>query len=155
MMQLQSQFKPWTFYLSGLFILLTGLLVFSTVMFLSTQEFRSFSVLLFFVLFVFIWIWILLGEIRTKAIKVNIKMDTIVVSRYVGPGRKQTFNFSEFDGFKTSLLPSEYEDYEFLYIMAGKKKLLSCRSFTTKTILNSRRPLPKDSNAQAMKSSIY
>jgi hypothetical protein len=63
-------------------------------------------------------------------------MNNIIVSQYLGLGRKKIFNLSEFDGFKISLLPSEYDTYEFLYLMMNDKKLLSFLNSTTETIRN-------------------
>ncbi len=119
-----------------MFILFTGLLVFSFSKLLSIKKIPSFGVLIFLGLLVFFWIWIFFGEIRTKAVKVRIGMNNIIVSQYLGLGRKKIFNLSEFDGFKISLLPSEYDTYEFLYLMMNDKKLLSFLNSTTETIRN-------------------
>ncbi len=63
-------------------------------------------------------------------------MNNIIVSQYLGLGRKKIFNLSEFDGFKISLLPSEYNTYEFVYLIIDNKKSLNFLSSTTETIRN-------------------
>jgi hypothetical protein len=128
-MELESKFKPWINILTGLFILFTGLLIFSFSQLLSIEKIPSFGVLIFIGLLVFFWIWIFFGEIRTKAVKVSIEMNNIIVSQYLGLGRKKIFNLSEFDGFKISLLPSEYDTYEFLYLMMNDKKIVKLSEF--------------------------
>ena len=128
-MQLQSKFKPWVIYLSGLFVLFAGLFVFLVFLFFRTPQLSSLSIMLVLLIPAFFLVWIFVGELRTKAIKVTIEVNTITATSYLGFGRRKSFTLSEFDGFKTSILPSEYEDYEFLYLMSGNKKLVKLSQF--------------------------
>lgn len=74
-------------------------------------------------------VWIILGELRTKAIKVIISYDKIEVRRYLGYGAPVEYWFSEIEGFTTVLLPSEYRDYESLSIIQGGRKIIKLSEF--------------------------
>lgn len=89
----------------------------------------SFGVFAFLMLFAFAWVWIFFGELRTKVVKVEIHDKTIVVSNYLGLGTKRVYDFSQFDGFETALLPSKYDTYEYLYLMKNKKKVVKLSQF--------------------------
>ena len=39
------------------------------------------------------------------------------------------YAFKEFDGYKISILPSEYQDYEYLYLMSNQKKIIKVSQF--------------------------
>lgn len=80
-------------------------------------------------IFVFFWIWIFFGELRTKAITVSLNSNHITVRRYFGLGRKKVFHLTDFDGYRTSTLSSEYQTFEFLYLLAGKRKVVKLSEF--------------------------
>lgn len=78
---------------------------------------------------IFFLLWIVVGELRTKALKVEISYDKILVKKYLGYGAPAEFWFSEMEGFKTVLLPSEYRDYESLYLIKGGRKIIKLSEF--------------------------
>ena len=74
-------------------------------------------------------VWIILGELRTKAVKVTISYDRIEVRRYLGYGPPVEYWFSEIEGFTTVLLPSEYRDYESLNLIKDGRKIVKLSEF--------------------------
>ncbi len=128
-MEIKSALKPWVRVLIGLFVLLTGLIITSVAVFVTAQDFPSAGIIIFLALLVFIWIWMLFGEIRTKAVKVTVENNHITVSNYLGFGKKKRYSLAAFDGYKTSILPSEYDTYEFFYLMADNKKRIKLSQF--------------------------
>ena len=142
-METHSTFRPWVKILIGLFILLTGLIITSIAVLVSSHEFPSAGIGVFLALLIFIWTWMLFGEIRTKAVKVTIENNCIVVSHYLGLGKKKEYGLAVFDGFKTSILPSEYESYEFLYLMEKNKKRVKLSQFYHKNYKELKNSLAK------------
>lgn len=88
--------------------------------------FASIPILL---LFFFILIWLVYGELRTKAIKVIISSNKVIVKNFMGLGLGKDYGFKEFDGYKISILPSEYKEYEYLYLYIGQKKIIKISQF--------------------------
>ena len=80
-------------------------------------------------LHLFLIIWLVYGELRTKAIKVKIESDNISVNSFFGLSSSRLYTFKEFDGYKISILPSEYQDYEYLYLMSNQKKIIKVSQF--------------------------
>lgn len=74
--------------------------------------------------------WLLLGEVRTKAITVELDADSLSVRGYYGLGSKRRILYSECKGFTTSDLPTESgQTYEYLYVMQNGKKVVKLSEF--------------------------
>lgn len=78
---------------------------------------------------VFLTVWMIFGEMRTKVIKVNIDDNTITCAPYMGRGTSRTYLFSELDGYKLSTLYSETSQFEFLYLLSNGRKVAKLSSF--------------------------
>ena len=128
-MSLHSKFRFWAFLPIALLLLVTGLLVFVTAKLLERTSMPPLGIFVFLVLFIFVWIWIVFGELRTKVIKIELQDEAVVVSNYVGLGAKRIHNISKFDGFETAILPSKYDKYEYLYLIANGKKVVKLSQF--------------------------
>jgi len=74
------------------------------------------------VLFLFTWIWLVFGELRTKVIKVTIENNHIKKKNYLGLNQK--YNFKDFSGFQTSILTSKGESFEYLYLVKDNRKII-------------------------------
>ncbi len=84
-------------------------------------------IFLFFISFFLIWlVW---GEMRTKMLKVIIDNDRIMATNFQGLGSSKVFYFSEIDGYSTIILPSEYEDFEYLYVIQKGRKVIKISDF--------------------------
>jgi len=80
-------------------------------------------------LFAFTLIWLILGELRTKIIKVILEDGKITVTNFLGLGTKKVFNLDELDGFSISFLPSQGGTYEYLYLILNNKKVVKISEF--------------------------
>ncbi|HNE46663.1 MAG TPA: hypothetical protein PLM27_10870 [Chitinophagales bacterium] len=89
----------------------------------------SIGIFAFMLFFIFLLIWIVFGELRTKVIRVELKDDAVMVSSYFGLGKKRMYNLTQFEGFETAILPSNYDKYEYLYLMTNGKKVVKLSQF--------------------------
>ena len=85
-------------------------------------------VLLLLVFAVFIT-WIVWGELRLKGISVSMDNGTITCRGFLGYGSPHKFLFTEFSGYRIASLPNEYEEFEYLYLMIGEKKVIRISEF--------------------------
>lgn len=79
-------------------------------------------------LLTFTFIYLVIGEIRTKFIIVKINENEIIVKRFLGL-KTETFKFSEIKGWKYSHLSSRGGTYEFLYLYQNNKKIIKISEF--------------------------
>lgn len=73
--------------------------------------------------FLFLWIWMPFGELRTKIVTVDIDYDKIRIRKYLGLGISKECQIDDISGFKISVLRSKGGVYEYLYLMVGNKKI--------------------------------
>ena len=128
-MSLHSRFRFWAFLPVALLILVTGLLTFAAEKLLERPNLPPFGIFMFLALFIFAWIWLVFGELRTKVVKVHIESEEVIVSNYLGLGAKRIYSFSQFDGLETAILPSRYNTYEYLYLIENGKKVVKLSQF--------------------------
>ena len=126
----RTRFRLWAFLPATMAILVTGLLsfIFSRGVFTSIEDTPT-AVYVFAGVFLFVWTWLVFGELRTKVISVKIGKDLITTTNFLGLGAKRTFDFKEFEGFITSLLPSKSGTYEYLYLIKDNKKVIKLSEF--------------------------
>ena len=125
---MKSKFKYWTILVIVLFLFVTWVIPFIVLRIQEKGDFPTSAILVFFILG-FMWIWLFLGELRTKAIQVKIEDEQITVKSFLGFGIKRSYPLSEFDGMETALLPSKYDTYEYLYLVKNGKKLIKLSEF--------------------------
>jgi len=128
-MSIHSSFRSWVFLPIALFLLVTGSLVFVVEKLIEKRSLPPFGILLALALFIFTWIWVLFGELRTKVIKVYIEDEELIVSNYWGLGAKRVYNISQLYGYETALLRSRYDTYEYLYLIKNGKKVVKLSQF--------------------------
>ena len=128
-MTVHSSFRLWAILPVTLLLLVTVGLVFVVEKLFERHSPPPFAILLAVALFIFTWIWVLFGELRTKVIKVYIESEELIVSNYCGLGAKRIYSIPQFDGFETALLPSRYDTYEYLYLMENGKKVVKLSQF--------------------------
>ena len=126
----KSKFSLWVVLTFFVILILSGInyLIFSK-LFVGESGNISFGILIFIGLLVFTWIWLTFGELRTKIITIVIDSNLIFVRNFGGLGRKVSFGLDEFEGYKTSLLPSKYRTYEYLYLIKNGKKTIKISQF--------------------------
>ena len=121
---MKSKFSGWAYFVAFYALLFTLILLFCI---LSDLIFNNILPIYFYlivnVFVIFVWLWAVLGELRKKVISIEIGYDHLIIKRYLGFGRPETFYFDQVGGYKTSILASSATLYEYLYIMAGDKKI--------------------------------
>ena len=127
-MTLQSKFKRGVFIpvFAGVFLL--AVLILIIIFFTGKGNDPLIAWITLPVCFLFL-AWIVLGELRTKAIKVSLSYDRIEVRRYLGRGTPTEYWFSEMEGFVTVLQPSEYRDYESLSLVKDGQRIIKLSEF--------------------------
>jgi len=125
---MKSKFKYPAYLLATGAILILGISVF---IFIEDISKRSGFVLPFVHIspFVFAWIFIFFGELRTKTVTVIVKDDQITIRRFAGAGIARTYAINDISGFKTSVLISKGKEYEYLYLMNGNRKIAKLSEF--------------------------
>lgn len=127
---MKSKFRTWTYlpFLLAIFLMVYSAFVLRVAIF----ETEAAALLIYVGLFTFmiiVWTWVVFGELRTKTLVIHLDGDSIVVRGFLGFGPVTRFELRAFDGFTTSLLPSRYRDFEFLYLMKDNKKLVKISGF--------------------------
>jgi hypothetical protein len=129
-MEVKSKFKFWIVLIAGLLILISSLLYYVTYKIIE-RPLRdiNISVVVFYLIFCFSWIWLVFGELRTKAVKVKIGRGEICVRNFLGLGTRKIYRLEDFNGFETSILPSRYDEYEFLYLIVEGKRVIKLSEY--------------------------
>ena len=126
----QSKFTVWTYvlFITSLF-LLSIVFILLSLLFEDPSTGTTIVILICSLLFIFILTWLVWGELRTKAIKISIESGKIKTRNYAGLGNEKIFLISEINGYKTSLLPAAYRDYEYLYLFVNDQKVIKLSEF--------------------------
>jgi hypothetical protein len=128
-MVLQSKFKFWVLLTISLLLGATALLALMLKVLFVSDKLPGIEISVFLFIFTITWMWVVFGELRTKAIQVTIKSGEIVVSRYCGLAKAITYDFARFEGFHTALLTSKYGTYEYLYLIEDSKRKVAISQF--------------------------
>lgn len=125
---LQSKFKAGIIFPLILSLLMLVIL-FALIYFLVGKPDFNVVFLLTVPVCLFFLVWLVNGELRKKAIKVTIENDRIYIRNFVGLGRRKQFMFAEIDGYQISILPSEYRDFEYLYLIKKGNKVATISEY--------------------------
>ncbi|MEO6851291.1 MAG: hypothetical protein ABI166_11695 [Mucilaginibacter sp.] len=121
---MKSKFSGWAYFLAFYASIFTGLLL---LCFLADVIWNNIMPAYFYFIIsgavIFVWTWVVFGELRNKVISIEIGYNSITIKRYLGLGPSKVYYFEQLDGYKTSILASRAVEYEYLYIMAGDKKI--------------------------------
>jgi len=79
-------------------------------------------------LLIFVFIYLIVGELRTKIIIIEINKNEIKIKRFLGL-KTETYKFSEVEGWKYSHLTSRGGTYEYLYLYKNNKKIIKISEF--------------------------
>ena len=127
---IRSKFRLWVL-LPVLLILFFIFLSYELISTLTNSSDGKTAGVVFFIapFFAFVLLWLIAGELRTKAIKVIINGEEISVKNFAGIGTARSFSFSEFDGYKISILTSRQGEYEYLYLIKNNKKAVKLSQY--------------------------
>jgi hypothetical protein len=139
---IKSKFSLWVLLPVTLTVLSSGLLyiIFKLVL-KPPMENPPTAVYVFTGIFVFTWIWLVFGELRTKAIFIKIDNNTLKAKGFLGLGYAKQYSFNEFDGISTSILPSRWGTYEFLYLIKDNKKVIKISEYYHKNYFEMKQSL--------------
>ena len=121
-MRVQSKFK---FLVIFLFLNITILP--PLVIYLSATSPVADMVLPFLLLLFVVFFW--LTVFRTRAYKLEIDGDTIIVKRYFGAGKSVNYDLKALDGFITIVESAKGGVYESIFILQDGKRVGSISSF--------------------------
>ena len=126
---MKSRFKYGAYITAFIAVLFTLLLIASFSLYLFVPDIPIVLCLIVSCLLIFLWLWLVWGELRTKIIGLEIGFDHLIVKRFFGLGKAQTYYFIDIEGYKTSILPARVVVYEYLYLMSGGKKVVKLSQF--------------------------
>ena len=121
-MQIRSKFRLSAFLSVFMLLVLLAIMIISLVGYIQYQIFPLWALIMLFLFLGFTWAWIFYGELRTKVIRVELCETGLSINRYFGLGKTINFEYSDFDGFMISELPTRYSSYEYLYLLTSNKK---------------------------------
>jgi len=84
-----------------------------------------FSSILFLIFVIYFW----LTEFRTRAHKIEIQNEKIIIREYFGFGKQKIFELKNLDGFNISIQPSKSGSYEYIFILQQGKRIASISEF--------------------------
>ncbi|WP_407520540.1 hypothetical protein PDL71_10010 [Lacibacter sp. MH-610] len=127
---MKSRFRFWSYLMLACFLAMTYilLLLIYVVFFKQANEKDTIIVVVIF-FFLFVWLWLFFGEIRTKTISAHLSNEGIRYKTYFGFSFSQIYKWSDFEGYKTSLVPSKGRSYEYLYLFINGKKVIKVSEF--------------------------
>lgn len=118
------------FTIKSYFLLLLIALFFAVIilMVLSALE-NHYEIFFYSPLLVFVILWLVFGELRTKMIKITLNDNLIIINKFAGFYKDEIIYYSEIDGYKLSILRSDSGSYEYLYLMKNNKKAVKISEF--------------------------
>jgi hypothetical protein len=132
---MRSKFSVWAYFVFCYTVLFCCMFLATipTIIYFHLQPYIFFAIIALFVAFV--CAWLILGELRSKVVTVDMGFDSFKFRRFLGLGPEKTIYFDQLDGFKISYLPTSATVYEYLYIISGEKKVVKLSQFYHKNYL--------------------
>lgn len=126
---MKSEFKPAGYTVSfGAFLFLVCS-IFLTVNKIIDPADSLGAVLILGLMFLCMDIYLVFGELRSKIIAVNFEINGISNIGFLGLFKPRTYFFDEIDGFKIVYISNRERSYEYLYLIAGDKKIIKLSEF--------------------------
>lgn len=63
-------------------------------------------------------------ELKNKTVLITVENDVVRSAKFMGWGAKTTIPMSDITGYKTCIVPREWESTEVLFLVSGNKKLI-------------------------------
>lgn len=125
-----SKFRKLPYLLIVVLIALTAfvLYVISTIIFIKGIH-PPVGVVVFGLLFALTLSWFVWVELRKVMSRVTIDDKHIKVKYWGGLGKSYCFEYNLVDGYKTTILPSGYDNYEYMYIVMNEKTIIILSAF--------------------------
>ena len=125
---IESKFKIFTLVaiISSLLLLVVMMFV---IFILGLPNLPLYINVLLLILILSIFAYVIFGELRTKAIKLKLDDKSISIINFMGIGKGRRYDFKEFDGYKTSILSTEEQEFEYLYLLIEGRKVVKISEF--------------------------
>lgn len=125
-------------------IFLSFLIAFTPTLFTSPfYDDKLFPKIFLPVLFTFSFVFLFFGELRTKCIMVELVNNKIIVKRFFGI-KTERYKLVDIKGFKTSLLSSNHNTYEYLYLYKNEDKIIKISQFYHKNYFEIKSEIQKN-----------
>lgn len=127
---MKSKFSFWAYFVTGFALMFSLVLLFcvtADIIWNNILPFYFYIIITAAVLFV--WCWLVLGELRKKVVAIETAYDRFVIKRYLAFGPSVTLYFDQVDGYKLSFLYATNTSYEYLYLMVGDKKIAKLSNY--------------------------
>lgn len=126
-----SKFRVWPVVLV---ICISIALIFLSIFFVanytpSNDTGKNIFFVFFTLFFVYFFLQMLFGELRTKAIKVVFDVNEVIKTSFFGIGFKSDYSYNELDGYKISMLSSRSGTYEYLYLLNNSKRVVKISEY--------------------------
>lgn len=92
---------------------------------LSSSKAEILLPVLYSIFIIYLW----LTEFRTRAYKIEIQNDKIIVREYFGLGKQKIFELKNLEGFNMSIQSSKSGSYEYIFIIQEGKRIASISEF--------------------------
>jgi hypothetical protein len=92
---------------------------------INSSKAGIFLPILLLIFVIFFW----LTEFRTRAHKIEIQNEKIIVNEYFGLGKNKVFKLKDLEGFNVLLQPSKSGYYEYIFILNEGKRIASISEF--------------------------
>lgn len=126
---MKSRFRYWAYFLAFLALGFSVILIMELTGNILNPTMPIGFFLVFTLFFIYVWIWLVFGELRTKIIYIDFAYSSFTIKRFLGLSASKSYYFDTFDGYKTSILFSQSGSYEYLYLMIGNKKIIKLSEF--------------------------
>jgi hypothetical protein len=125
-----SKFRTLPYLLIAILIILAAfvLYIISSIIF-TNGTVPPLAVVVFALLFGLMLFWFAWVELRKVMSRVIVDDKHIKVKYWGGLGKSHCFEYNLLDGYKTTVLPSTYDNYEYMYIMINEKTIIILSAF--------------------------
>lgn len=123
---LRTKFKYWAY--APLIIALGLIILLYVFVILLSNHLPVYGYIIITGLLILI-VWLIFIELKNKVVTVTIEDDVVSSAKFLGWGTRTTIQMSEITGYKTCIVPREWDSTEVLYLIADNKKVIRLSEF--------------------------
>ena len=126
---MSSKFSYWIILVGLIATIVVGFGI--TIVYKYEHDVKASTVfnIFFIIWYLFLASFIILGELRTKCIKITLNFDYLERAGFFGFGLNSRYYYSQFEGYSLSDLYSKGKAYEFLYLIKDGKKIVKISEY--------------------------
>lgn len=123
---LRTKFKYWAYVPLIIALGLAILLYVFTILFSSNFPIFGYIIVTGLLL---LFAWFIFIELKNKVVSITIEDDVIKLAKFLGWGTQTTIQMTDITGYKTSIVPREWDSTEVLYLIVNNKKVIRLSEF--------------------------